>query len=140
MNDTSNSITKNICVIGGGNWGKNHIKTLQSLNCLAGVVDSDESVINAINKIYPTCKVFSNIDDALSMNFDGYIIATGPSSHHSLAKKIISGSKSGIKPKKGKPVHPEIVSPAVPVMLRRPRIKAPSVSKVRYPYSINEYS
>tara|TARA_Y100001980_G_C14554400_1_gene341052 strand:+ start:3693 stop:4667 length:975 start_codon:yes stop_codon:yes gene_type:complete len=93
MHGTNNSSTKNICVIGGGNWGQNHIKTLHSLNCLAGVVDSDESVINVINKVYPTCKVFSNVDDALGMNFDGYIIATGPSSHYSLAKKIIFNKK-----------------------------------------------
>ena len=46
MYGINNSSYKNICVIGGGNWGKNHIKTLHSLNCLAGVVDSDESVTN----------------------------------------------------------------------------------------------
>ncbi len=93
MDSTNRFNAKNICVVGGGSWGQNHIKTLFSLKSLAGVVDSDNSVIDSVKKAYPTCKVFLNIDDALSMNFDGYIIATGPSSHHALAKKIISRKK-----------------------------------------------
>ena len=32
---------KKICVIGGGRWGKNHIRTLAGLGCLAAVVEAD---------------------------------------------------------------------------------------------------
>ena len=32
---------RNICVIGGGRWGKNHIRTLAGLGCLAAVVEAD---------------------------------------------------------------------------------------------------
>ena len=33
---------KKICVIGGGRWGKNHIRTLAGLGCLAAVVEADD--------------------------------------------------------------------------------------------------
>ena len=37
-----------ICVIGGGKWGINHIKTLEKLSALGGVVDNDNEVINNV--------------------------------------------------------------------------------------------
>ena len=30
----SYNIKKSVCVVGGGNWGKNHIKTLSKLSSL----------------------------------------------------------------------------------------------------------
>ena len=38
-------MTKRICVIGGGRWGQNHIKTLSQLGCLAAI--ADESLFGA---------------------------------------------------------------------------------------------
>ena len=35
-------MNKNICVIGAGYWGNNHIRTLSKLNALSGVVEVDE--------------------------------------------------------------------------------------------------
>ena len=32
-------MNKNICVVGAGYWGKNHIKTLNRLNVLKGIVE-----------------------------------------------------------------------------------------------------
>ena len=34
---------KKICVVGAGRWGKNHIRTLDSLGCLGGIVESISS-------------------------------------------------------------------------------------------------
>ena len=78
-----------ICVIGAGKWGKNHIKTLDSLGALSGVVDNDEVKLGDVISKYPLCKTFKTIDHALEQDFDGYIVATGPSSHYYIAKKII---------------------------------------------------
>ena len=43
---------KKICVIGGGNWGKNHISTLDKLGYLGGIVDSSELLINSYKKAF----------------------------------------------------------------------------------------
>ena len=42
--------TKKLCVIGAGNWGKNHINTTNQLNCLAGVVDKDNNQLVIFKK------------------------------------------------------------------------------------------
>ena len=36
---------KKICVIGAGNWGKNHIKTLNQINSLGGIVDVNRVIL-----------------------------------------------------------------------------------------------
>ena len=46
-------IAKRICVIGVGNWGKNHLRTLFKLGALAGIVESDSSSRILISKEYP---------------------------------------------------------------------------------------
>jgi UDP-2-acetamido-3-amino-2,3-dideoxy-glucuronate N-acetyltransferase len=80
---------KRICVVGAGNWGQNHIKTLHSLDCLYGVVDNNEILLEKVKKNYSNCSIFINVDDAIMTGFDGYIIATNASSHFSIAKKLI---------------------------------------------------
>ncbi len=83
----------NICVIGAGNWGKNHIDTLSSLDALAGVVEIDKRKINNLKKTYPDIKYFDSLDKAIGMNFDGYIVCTPSSTHASIAKVIINNNK-----------------------------------------------
>ena len=84
---------KKICVVGGGNWGKNHISTLDKLGFLGGIVDSSESLINSYQSSYPNCKYYSKVEDSFDFSFDGYIIATPPVSHYEIAKKIIGEGK-----------------------------------------------
>ena len=80
---------RRICVVGAGNWGQNHIKTLYSLDCPFGVVDNNKGALESVKKKYPDCSIFFDVDDAINAGFDGYIIATNASSHFSIAKKII---------------------------------------------------
>ena len=84
---------KKICVIGGGNWGKNHISTLDKLGYLGGIVDSSELLINSYKSFYPNCEFYINIEDSFNSSFDGYIIATPPATHYKIAKKIIRRGK-----------------------------------------------
>ncbi len=84
---------KNICVVGFGNWGKNHIKTLKDLNSLGGIVDQSEIALDQARKKYPSCKFFKSVELALKNDFDGYIICTDPSTHYHLAKRIIMANK-----------------------------------------------
>ena len=44
-NDINNH---NICVVGAGNWGRNHIRTLYQLNSLGAVVEKDTQATSFI--------------------------------------------------------------------------------------------
>lgn len=81
--------TKKIAVVGAGGWGKNHIRTLADLGCLGGVIDSDKNKLNSLSADYSNIDFYSNLDDALKQNFDGFIVATPPETHFEIGKKII---------------------------------------------------
>ena len=83
----------NICVVGAGKWGLNHVKTLAELNALGGVVDIDKSTLKLISKKYPYCETFEKLNDFIIEKFEGFIIATEPSSHFKLAKQVIMHKK-----------------------------------------------
>ena len=82
-----------ICVVGAGKWGLNHIRTLKSLRVHVGCVDINKSRLEEIKKNNPEVDIYDNVESASSENFDGYIIATPPSSHFFLTKLIIKKNK-----------------------------------------------
>jgi len=84
---------KKICVVGAGKWGINHIKTLESLSCLGGIVEGDKDSLEKIKSLYPNTQLFMDIDQSFKNDFDGYIIATPASSHFELAKKVLINKK-----------------------------------------------
>lgn len=84
------NIKRKICVIGGGHWGQNHIKTLASLDCLAGIVEADQKRLEDILDDYPNVTGFTDIESALAMKFDGYTVATPAETHYSIGKKLLS--------------------------------------------------
>ena len=86
-------IKKKICVIGAGYWGKNHLKTLNSLNVLKGVVELDTVTLKSIINTYPKVKGHCSIEDAMLEDYDGFTIATPAKTHFEVAKKIIEAKK-----------------------------------------------
>ena len=82
-----------VCVVGAGNWGRNHIRTLYKLNALGGVVEQSKEAVNSIKSVYPTCKLHYDLEDALNENYDGFIVATPPLSHFEIGKRIIESNK-----------------------------------------------
>ncbi len=72
---------KKICVIGGGRWGKNHIKTLAGMGYLAAIVESNDARLKDLLSEYPIAEGFTNIEDAIARRFDGYTVAV-PAEHH----------------------------------------------------------
>ena len=84
---------KNICVVGAGNWGMNHVRTLNKLDSLGGIVENKLSVIKEVEKKIPSCKIFIDIEEALVQHFDGYIVATPAPTHFDIAIKIIKNNK-----------------------------------------------
>ena len=80
---------KKVCVVGAGQWGKNHIRTLHNLNALGGIVDNNEDVLVAFRDNYPKAKLYTSVEEALEDNFDGFTVATPVESHFEIAKTII---------------------------------------------------
>ena len=87
-------IKKQICVIGAGYWGKNHLKTLNSLNALKGVVELDSVILESTLKTYPQIKGHTSIEEAILKDYDGFTIATPAKTHFEIAKKIIKSGKN----------------------------------------------
>jgi len=82
--------SRSICVVGAGRWGKNHIKTLHELGCLAGIVEASADVRAEFQNKYPDVKIFATIRDAIREDFDGFTVATPAETHFEIAEFIIS--------------------------------------------------
>ncbi len=85
---------KKICVVGSGRWGINHVRTLDDLGALGGVVEINQERAAELQLTYPKCKVYLSLDEALDSDFDAFIISTPVSTHYELAYKVISNKKS----------------------------------------------
>ena len=83
-----------ICVIGAGGWGKNHINTLNKLNALHGIVDSNKGLLDSYTDINKDCKFFSSLEQTFSENFDGYVIATPAETHYTIANQLLNEGKN----------------------------------------------
>lgn len=87
-------IKNSVCVIGSGYWGKNHVRTLDELGCLAGVVDENPTILKEISNSYPHIKSYSNLNQALEdSSILGFIVATPATTHYDITCKIIKSGK-----------------------------------------------
>ncbi len=84
---------KTICVIGGGRWGQNHIRTLFEMGNLGGIVEADPKRLKELLEQYPV-KGYKDIDEALEADFDGFTIAAPAPLHFDIAKKVLEKGKS----------------------------------------------
>ncbi|WP_201319205.1 Gfo/Idh/MocA family protein [Paenibacillus sp. EPM92] len=80
---------KKICVIGGGRWGQNHIKTLFQMGNLAGIVEANQQRLEELLAQYPV-HGFTELDAAIEHGFDGYILATPAETHYPVGKKLLA--------------------------------------------------
>ena len=86
--------SKNVCVVGAGYWGKNHIRTLNDLGALSGIVEKNREILEEILNQYPHIKGFASVEESLKdESFNGYTIATPAETHFDLAKKVILSKK-----------------------------------------------
>jgi predicted dehydrogenase len=79
---------KKICVIGGGKWGRNHIRTLHEMGNLCSIVESNEVRLKDLLSRYPV-KGFLNIDEAITDGFNGFVLATPAETHFKIGKKLL---------------------------------------------------
>jgi UDP-2-acetamido-3-amino-2,3-dideoxy-glucuronate N-acetyltransferase len=80
---------KRICVIGAGNWGKNHIRTLDGLGVLAGIVETDQTHVAKIKSNYPGIEFFNSVRSAMEYGFDGFTVATPPKTHFEIGQQLL---------------------------------------------------
>ena len=92
---------KRICVIGGGRWGKNHIRTLANLNCLSAIVETNEKRLNELLEQYPNVKGYTDVNESIAAHYDGYTVAAPAEFHYSIGKKLI---KKGLNVMMEKPM------------------------------------
>ena len=79
---------KKICVIGGGRWGQNHIRTLFQNGNLGGIVEANIERLNELLSQFPVSG-FTDLDGALARGFDGYTIAAPAPLHYKIAKALL---------------------------------------------------
>lgn len=82
-------MTRRICVIGAGRWGRNHIRTLHSLGCLGGIAESSETAREALAAEYPGAAVYADHREAMAAGFDGYTVATPAETHYAIARELL---------------------------------------------------
>lgn len=83
----------NVCVVGAGRWGRNHIRTLHELGALGGVVDSSPLAQQTAAQTWPDVERFNDLTAALERSFDAFIVATPAETHFDLARQIIAARK-----------------------------------------------
>lgn len=77
-----------ICVIGGGRWGENHICTLNEMGNLGAVVDMNIPRLKDLKEKYGM-EVFSELEEAISRGYDGYVVSTSAETHYEIGKKLL---------------------------------------------------
>lgn len=79
-----------IAVLGAGNWGRNHVRTLSSMPSvtLSAVCDPDPARRREVESAYSGVMVTEGVEDALR-NADAVVIAAPANLHASLAAQVI---------------------------------------------------
>ena len=82
-------IDKKICVIGGGRWGENHVRTLHEMGNLGAVVDTNVPRLNELREKYGM-EAYSQLEEAIAHGYDGYVVSTSAETHYAIAKRLLS--------------------------------------------------
>jgi len=77
-----------VAVVGAGPWGRNHVRTLQALGSLAGVVETSPPLRERLKADYPGLPVWSSMPMAFP-HVQGVVIATPAATHAGLASEAL---------------------------------------------------
>jgi predicted dehydrogenase len=86
-------VKKRICVIGGGRWGQNHIKTLHKLRFLGGIIEPENNRRKELAESF-SVPGFADVNQALAHGFDGYIVASPAETHYLIAKMLLEAGQN----------------------------------------------
>ena len=81
-------MNKKICVIGGGRWGENHIRTLHEMGNLGAVVDMNAARLAELKEKYGM-EIYTDLDEAITHGYDGYVVSTSAETHYPIGKKLL---------------------------------------------------
>lgn len=79
---------KKICVIGGGRWGENHIRTLHEMGNLGAVVDMNAARLAELKEKYGMA-TYTDLDEAIAQGYDGFVVSTSAETHYTIGKKLL---------------------------------------------------
>lgn len=85
--------TARICVVGAGRWGQNHLRALREMGCLAGVVEVEPNQKRKVEEEY-NVDVYSCVEQALKVGFDGYVVAVPAILHKEVALPLLASGCS----------------------------------------------
>ncbi len=89
VKNSSYSDTK-VAVIGLGGWGKNHVRVLNELGCLAAICDQDNERLSEFAAKYDIKKSYHMVEDLLSSEkLDACLVCTPTKTHFQIASRII---------------------------------------------------
>lgn len=80
---------KKICVIGGGAWGENIIRTLFELEALGAVVELGDERRKYLTEKY-NCVGYAAAEEAIEKRYDGYVVSAPAELHYELGCKTLS--------------------------------------------------
>jgi UDP-2-acetamido-3-amino-2,3-dideoxy-glucuronate N-acetyltransferase len=147
-------MSKKICVVGAGRWGKNHVATLDKLGSLAGIVDQNQAALDEFQKRHPGVRCFRTLAEVPMADFDGFTVATPAETHVAVATQLIKNRKPVLVEKplaltsvearklkeladeQGVPLmvgHVLLFHPAIRMI--RELIRAGKIGKIQYLYS-----
>lgn len=75
-----------IAVIGAGNWGRNHARTLHQLGALDGIVEPSQDAQEKLRADLPEVKVYASAEDCEAKAF---VIATPAHTHYDIAYDLL---------------------------------------------------
>ena len=87
------SINKKICVVGAGRWGTNHIKTLNNLGHLGGIVESRENRREELKTLFPDAELFNSVRDVPLDEYAGFTVATPAETHFEVGSYLLEQGK-----------------------------------------------
>lgn len=80
----------NICVIGCGRWGKNHVKNYHELGHLYSVCEKNPEIKAELRENYENIIIYDDFNEVLNdKNIDGIVITTPAETHFELAQKSL---------------------------------------------------
>jgi UDP-2-acetamido-3-amino-2,3-dideoxy-glucuronate N-acetyltransferase len=85
--------SRKICVVGAGRWGTNHIKTLNGLGALAGIVESRENRREELKSLFPDVPLFHSVREVPVDEYDGFTVATPAETHFEVGSYLLEAGK-----------------------------------------------
>ena len=87
-------MTQQIAVVGAGNWGKNIVRTLYSMDALPhSVTEQNDSLRRALKEQYSNIEMLDSIDELIQQSSCPIVLATPVSTHFSIAKNILKAGR-----------------------------------------------